>query len=221
MSRAATPLPRPVRIVLADDHAVVRRGLRLVLESEPDLTVVAEAGDGRTAVKLAMREQADLAVLDLSMPVMSGLQATRELARLNSPTRVVILSMHSDEQYQLEAKRAGAAGYVLKAQGRGRLVEACRAAYLGEPFSASGDGARAERHTTEREAEAEGRHLTRREQQVLGMIADGHTSKEIAEALVISPRTVERHRENLLRKLGLRNRVELARYAIRMQLLEP
>jgi DNA-binding NarL/FixJ family response regulator len=221
MSRTATPLPHPVRIVLADDHAVVRRGLRLVLESEPDLTVVAEAGDGRTAVKLAMRERADVAVLDLSMPVMSGLQATRELARLGAPARVVILSMHSDEQYQVEARRAGAAAYVLKAHGRGRLVEACRAAYLGEPFSATERRALPDRHATEREAEAESTHLTRRERQVLGMIADGHTSKEIAEALVISPRTVERHRENLLRKLGLRNRVELARYAIRMQLLEP
>jgi DNA-binding NarL/FixJ family response regulator len=221
MTAAATPLPHPVRIVLADDHAVVRRGLRLVLESEPDLTVVAEAGDGRTAVKLTLREQPDLAVLDLSMPVMSGLQATYELARLKSPARVVILSMHSDEQYQVEARRAGASAYVLKAHGRGRLVEACRSAYLGQPFLAPGNGDAGDRHTTEREAEAAGTRLTRREEQVLSLIADGHTGKEIAEALVISPRTVERHRENLLRKLGLRNRVELARYAIRMQLLEP
>jgi len=215
------PLPVTVRIVLADDHEVVRRGLRMVLESEPDLTVVAEARDGRAAVALAMREQADLAVLDLSMPGMSGLQATRELSRLGAPARVVILSMHSDAQYQREAERAGAGAYVLKAQGRTRLVQACRAAHLGEPFFGAEPARRNERHTTEREAEAEGARLTSREQQVLTLISDGHTNTEIAEALVISPRTVERHCENLLHKLGLRNRVELARYALRMELLEP
>jgi DNA-binding NarL/FixJ family response regulator len=210
---------RAIRILLADDHAVVRRGLRLVLESEPDLRVVAEAGDGVEAVRLAVREDVDLAVLDISMPGMTGIQAAQELTRLRPQLRTLILSMHDHEQYLLEALRAGASGYVLKSVADHDLIHAIRAAMRGEPFVypdvEQGLYRRALADDESRSA------LTDRESQILALIADGHTSREIADMLVISPRTVERHRENLRHKLGLRNRVDLTRYAIRAGLIAP
>ncbi|HEY3766943.1 MAG TPA: response regulator transcription factor [Gaiellales bacterium] len=210
---------RPIRILLADDHAVVRRGLRLVLESEPDLRVVAEAGDGAEAVRLAVHEDVDLAVLDISMPGMTGIQAAQELARRRPRLRTLILSMHDNEQYLLEALRAGASGYVLKSMADHDLIRACRSAMRGEPFVYP-----AVERTLLRRAGCDDESralLTARESQILSLIADGHTSKEIADMLVISPRTVERHRENLRHKLGLRNRVDLTRYAIRAGLIPP
>jgi DNA-binding NarL/FixJ family response regulator len=207
----------PTRILLADDHVVVRRGLRLVLESEPDLRVVAEAGDGVEAVRRAVKDDVDLAVLDISMPGMTGIQAAHELHRLRPRLRTLILSMHAGEQYLCEAQRAGASGYVLKSVADHDLIRACRAAMRGEPFvhpaieapplRPAHDGATAV--------------LTSRESQILALIADGHTSRQIAEMLVISPRTVERHRENLRDKLGLRNGADLTRYAIRAGLIAP
>jgi DNA-binding NarL/FixJ family response regulator len=211
---------RPIRVLLADDHAVVRRGLKMVLESEDDLRVVSEASDGSEAVRRAIQDDVDLAVLDLSMPGMSGLQVTRELLRLRPQVRVVILSMHDNEQYVAEAVRAGAGAYVLKTDGGRTLIQACRAAARGEPFVQPTPG-RPRAHAIDREARAADVALTPREAQVLSLIADGHTSREIASVLVISPRTVERHREKLLKKLNLRNRVELTRYALRIQLLDP
>lgn len=205
----------PIRILLADDHAVVRRGLRLLLDAEPDLQVVCEAGDGAQAVRSALRQDVDLAVLDLSMPGMSGLQAVRELARLRPTIRVVILSMHGDDQYVLEAMRAGASGYVLKSEGGESLLRACRSAFADEPFVRPSLRGQPPAHSIDRENAALVAQLTPREAQVLGLIAEGHSTKEIAQLLVISPRTVERHRENLLRKLDLRNRVELTRFALR------
>jgi DNA-binding NarL/FixJ family response regulator len=210
---------RVIKILLADDHAVVRRGLRLVLESEPDLCVVAEAGDGIEAVRQAVREDVDLAVLDISMPGMTGIQAAQELSRLRPQLRTLILSMHDNEQYLLEAVRAGASGYVLKSVADHDLIRACRSAFRGEPFVGPDAGRRAYRRVlTDDDSRAA---LTDRESQILALIADGHTSREIADMLVISPRTVERHRENLRHKLGLRNRVDLTRYAIRAGLISP
>ena len=217
---SAATAGRPIRILLADDHTVVRRGIKLVLESEPDLRVTSEASDGAEAVRRALRDEVDVAVLDLSMPQMSGLQVTREIARLRPDVRVVVLSMHSEEQYLHEAIRAGASAYVLKSDGGQALVQACRSAFLREPFVFPSPAPR-DRHAIEREASATAVRLTQRESQILSLIADGHTTKEISELLVISPRTVERHREKLLRKLGLRNRVELTRYALRANLVDP
>jgi DNA-binding NarL/FixJ family response regulator len=208
---------RAIRILLADDHAVVRRGLRLVLESEPDLCVVAEVGDGAEAVRRAVRDDVDLAVLDISMPGMTGIQAAHELSRLRPRLRTLILSMHSGEQYVLEALRAGASGYVLKSVADHDLIRACRSAMRGEAFVYPA----AERPLHDALTDESGATLTDRESQILALIADGHTSREIAEMLVISPRTVERHRENLRHKLGLRNRVDLTRYAIRAGLIAP
>ena len=210
---------RRIGILLADDHAVVRRGLRLVLESEADMQVVAEVGDGAEAVRRAVREDVDLAVLDISMPGMTGIQAAEELSRLRPRLRTLILSMHDSEQYFLESVRAGASGYVLKSVADHDLITACRAAMRGEPFVYPAvERSLLGRALADDESSAV---LTGRESQILALIADGHTSREIAEMLVISPRTVERHRENLRHKLGLRNRVDLTRYAIRAGLIAP
>jgi DNA-binding NarL/FixJ family response regulator len=212
------------RILLADDHAVVRRGLRLVLDSEPDLEVVAEVGDGAEAVQRALAEDIDLAVLDIAMPRLTGLQAARELSQRRPDLRVLILSMHDNEQYLFEALRAGASGYVLKSVADRDLIEACRAAMRGEPFLYPGAVRALVRYYLERARDGEPLRkdpLTPRESEIVKLIAEGHTSREIAETLVISEKTVERHRANILEKLGMRDRVELTRYAIRSGLIEP
>ena len=219
-----SPARLKTRILLADDHAVVRRGLRMVLDAEPDLEVVAEAGDGIDAVQRALKDDIDLLIVDISMPKMTGLQAVRELHRRRPKLRMLILSMHQNEQYLYEALRAGASGYVLKSVVDRDLIQACRAAVRGEPFLYPGamtplirDYLR--RARTDQPVGEE--PLTAREQQVVKLIAEGHSSKEIAEALVISEKTVERHRANILEKLGMHDRVELTRYAIRRGLVEP
>ena len=210
------------RILLADDHAMVRRGLRLVLDAEPDLEVVAEAGDGAEAVKLGLDPRVNLAVLDVTMPRLTGIQAAGELARRRPLLKTLILSMHDNEQYFFEALKAGAAGYVLKSSADRDLVEACRAAVRGEPFLYHGAVTALIRDFLARE-DTNGRlePLTPRELEVVKLIAEAHSTKQIAELLVISPKTVERHRANVLAKLGLRDRVELTRYAIRRGLIEP
>ena len=209
-----------IRILLADDHAMVRRGLRLVLEAQPDLEVVAEAGDGAEAVEGGLRGDVDLAVLDVSMPKLTGLQAATELARRRPQLRMLMLSMHDSEQYLYEALKAGASGYVLKSGADRDLVDACRAAMRGEPFLYPAAVSRLIRDVLAR-AEEPVDPLTPRELQVVKLIAEAHTSEQIAELLVISLRTVDRHRENILAKLGMRDRVELTRYAIRRGLVEP
>jgi DNA-binding NarL/FixJ family response regulator len=208
------------RILLADDHAMVRRGLRLVLDAEPDLEVVAEAGDGAEAIRQALRDDVELAVLDVSMPTMTGLQAAAEISRRRPGLPMLMLSMHDSEQYLYEALKAGASGYVLKSGADRDLVDACRAALRGEPFLYPAAMSRLIADALSR-AEEPADPLTPRELQVLKLIAEAHTTEQIAELLVISPRTVERHRENLLGKLGMRDRVELTRYAIRRGLVEP
>jgi len=210
-----------IRVLLADDHAVVRRGLRLVLESAPDLTVVAEVGDGVEAVARAGKGDVDLAILDISMPRMGGLEAARVLREAQPDMRILMLSMHDNEQYFLEALRLGAGGYVLKSQADNDLIRACRSTMRGESFVYPQTEHLLLSHAVSAEDAADVSRLTRREAQILRLIAEGHTAREIAEQLVISPRTVERHRENLLDKLELRNRVELTRYAIRVGLIEP
>jgi DNA-binding NarL/FixJ family response regulator len=217
-------VPLKTRILLADDHAIVRRGLRLILDAEPDLEVVAEAADGAEAIRLARETKPDLAILDVSMPLVTGLQATAEVARAAPGVRVLILSMHDNEQYFFEALRVGASGYVLKSAVDRDLVEGCRATMRGEPFFYAGAIRALIRDHLERARQGEDLSddpLTPRESQVVKLIAEGHTSREIADVLVISERTVERHRENILQKLHMRDRVELTRYAIRRGLIEP
>lgn len=219
----------PVRILLADDHALVRRGVRLILEQEPDLAVMAEAGDGAEAVAAVREAQAagapiDVAVLDIAMPTMTGLQAARELARRGDPPRMLMLSMHDHEQYFFQALRLGASGYVLKSVADQDLVAAVRAVMRGEAFvypGAMGALARDYLDRLRRGASVPESVLTPREDEVLKLIAEGLSSKEIAAALTISVRTVERHRENILGRLGMRDRTQLTRYAIRAGLIEP
>jgi DNA-binding NarL/FixJ family response regulator len=214
--------PLVTGVLLADDHPIVRHGLRDILDAEPDFRVVAEVDDGAKAVARALAEDVRLAILDVAMPRMTGLQATRELAHRRPELRVLILSMHENEQFLFEALRAGASGYVLKTAADRDLVDACRATMRGETFLYAGavttlvrdylDRARDEDHLDP---------LTPRELEVLKLVAEGHTSDEIADLLVISSRTVDRHRANMLEKLGMRDRVDLTRYAIRRGLIAP
>ena len=216
--------PLRTRILLADDHTVVRRGLRLVLDGEPDLQVVAEASDGVEAIELALTGDVDLAVLDISMPRMTGLQAALELRNRKPQLPILFLSMHDNEQYLFEALRAGAAGYVLKSVADRDLVEACRATMRGEAFLYPGAVKALIREHLERAKEGTATPddpLSPRESEITKLVAEGHTTREIAETLVISEKTVERHRANILEKLGMRDRVELTRYAIRSGLVEP
>lgn len=216
-------VPLVTRILLADDHEVVRSGLRLVLDAVPDLEVVAEAGNGSEAVELALSREVDLAVLDVSMPLLTGLQAARELARRRPELRVLMLSMHDNEQYFFEALKAGASGYVLKTSANRDLIEACRATMRGEPFLYPAAVQTLLRDVLERASRGEASSqdpLTPRELEIVKLIAEGMTSEEIADHLVISKKTVDRHRANMLAKLGMRNRVDLTRYAIRRGLVE-
>lgn len=210
------------RILLADDHALVRRGLRLILDAQPDLEVSAEADDGAEAVKLALGGDLKLAILDISMPRMTGLQAARELHQRRPDLRILILSMHESEQYLYEALRAGASGYVVKRAADRDLVEACRATIRGEPFLYAGAVTALINDYLRRAHDGEEPRdpLTARENEVVKLVAENHTNREIAEALAISEKTVERHRSNILEKLGMRDRVELTRYAIRNGLVE-
>ncbi len=215
--------PLKIRVLLADDHEVVRSGLRMVLEAQSDIEVVAEAGDGAQALEQALSGEIDLAVLDVSMPRMTGLQAAAELHRRRPELRILMLSMHDNEQYFFEALKAGASGYVLKTAANRDLVEACRACMRGEAFLYPPAVATLVRDYLEgaRLGEAPPEDpLTARELEVVKLIAEGHTSEEIAAELVLSKKTVERHRANVLDKLGMRNRVDLTRYAIRRGLVE-
>ncbi|MDX3527526.1 response regulator transcription factor [Streptomyces sp. ID05-39B] len=214
----------PTRILLADDHHLVRRGVRLILDSEPDLTVVAEAGDGAEAIEAARTHHPALAILDIAMPRLTGLQAARELSRTQPELRILMLTMYDNEQYFFEALAAGASGYVLKSVADRDLVEACRATMRGEPFLYPGAVNALIRNYLDRVREGQSlpaRAITDREEEILKLVAEGHTSQEIADLLVISVKTVERHRANLLQKLGLKDRLELTRYAIRVGLIEP
>jgi DNA-binding NarL/FixJ family response regulator len=214
-------VPLKTRILLADDHVLVRHGLRLVLNAAPDLEVSAEAGDGAEAVELGLREkQLHLAVLDVAMPRMTGLQAAAELSRRRPELKLLMLSMHESEQYLFESLKAGASGYVLKTAADRDLVEAVRAAMRGEPFLYPAAVTALIRDYLARE-ETPADPLSPRELQVLKLIAEAYTSDRIAPTLSISRRTVDRHRENILAKLGMRDRVELTRYAIRRGLIDP
>ncbi len=209
-------------ILLADDHAVVRAGLRLVLENGPDLVVCAEAGDGLEAVQMALiHHELDLVILDISMPRMTGLDAAREIHRQRPSLKILMLSMHDNEQFLYEALKVGASGYVLKSLADRDVVRACRAAMRGEPFLYPGAVTEIIRHYLNKPDEDHPDPLTPRELQVIKLIAEGHNNRQIAKALIISEKTVERHRANMLEKLGMRDRVELTRYAIRRGLVEP
>ena len=216
--------PLKTRILVADDHPIVLRGLKTVLNAQPDFEVVAETTDGDEAVEQALSEDVHLAILDISMPRKTGLQAAREISQRRPEVRILILSMHDNEQYLFEAIKVGASGYVLKSAVDRDLVEACRAAMRGEPFLYPGGVRALMRDYVERARAGEvgrGDVLTPREEEIVKLVAEAHTNEEIGEMLFISKKTVERHRANILEKLGMRDRVELTRYAIRRGLVEP
>jgi len=210
-----------VRILVADDHGIVRSGIRLLLERHPDLEVVAEASDGVEAFERALAERPDLCILDVAMPRMTGLQAAREIKAHLPSTGVLMLSMHDDERYLFEALKAGASGYVLKREADQDLVAAVHAIDRGDPFLTNAAERTLVRQWMEEGSTGPREALTPREEEVVKLIAEAHTNAQIAQILHLSEKTIESHRGNLLRKLGMRDRVELVRYAIRRGLVEP
>jgi DNA-binding NarL/FixJ family response regulator len=217
------PIPLVTRILIADDHSIVRSGLKKVLDSKPDMEVVAEAEDGHEAVEKALKEDVHLVILDVSMPRKTGIQAAAELHKRKPELRLLMLSMHDSEQFLFEALKAGASGYVLKSGADTDIVDAVRAAMRGDSYLYPSAVTSMVRDYVERGGRGEEQFdvLTPRELEVLKLIAEAHTSKEIAKTLFISIKTVERHRQNILDKLGMRDRVELTRYAIRRGLIQP
>ena len=210
---------KPIRILLADDHPVVRDGLRALLEREPDMTIVAEAADGREAVRLAEEQSPDVAIMDLAMPIMNGIEATRRIVATHPRTAVVILSMHQDESYVLGSLNAGAKGYLLKDSMRKEVIEAIRAVSQGRSFLTRKVSAMLQEdyisQLRRRGLEDSYELLTDREREVLQLVAEGRTNKEVASALNISVTTVETHRTHILRKLDLHSIPELILYAVR------
>jgi len=208
-----------IRVLLADDHAILRAGLRLLLEREPDFVVVAEAGDGRAAVESLAREPADVAVMDVGMPGLNGIEATAQMARQYPKTAVIMLSMHSDETYVLRCLRAGARGYILKESAEHELIAAMRAVVAGKSYFSpkvkrllrADHVARLERSGSVDRFEL----LTSREREILQLIAEGNSNKEIAARLFLSVYTVETHRKNILEKLKLHGPADLILYAVR------
>jgi len=209
-----------IRVLIADDHGIVRGGLRLLLDRQPHMQVVAEAADGIEAVELALRERPDICVLDVAMPRMTGLQATHEIRAHAPDIAVLLLSMHDDERYLFEALQAGAAGYVLKREADHALLTAVHAVMRGEPFMTNAAERSLVREWMADDSTGPVEPLTQREREVLKLIAEAHTNRSIGELLHLAEKTVESHRANLLRKLGMRDRVELVRYAIRRGLIE-
>jgi DNA-binding NarL/FixJ family response regulator len=215
-------IPLVTRILIADDHSIVRSGLRKVIDAKPDMEVVAEAEDGAEAVDKALKEDVHLVILDVSMPRKTGIQAAAELHKRKPELRVLMLSMHDSEQFLFEALKAGASGYVLKSGADTDIVDAVRAAMRGDSYLYPSAVATLVRDYVERGGRGEEQFdvLTPRELEVLKLIAEAYTNKQIADALFISIKTVERHRQNILDKLGMRDRVELTRYAIRRGLIQ-
>jgi two-component system response regulator NreC len=214
---------RKIRVLLADDHAVLRAGLRALLNAEPDLEVVGEAADGEEVVERAVQVQPDVIVMDIQMPRMSGLEATRTLKARNVPSKILILTMHAESQYLLPLLEAGGSGYVLKSGADTELIEAIRTVHRGEVFLYPAATKLLVEGYLERSARADDPFdgLTEREREVLKFVAEGYSGTEIAERLVISPKTVDTYRERIMQKLGLRHRWELVRYALKKGMLKP
>ena len=214
---------KTIRVLLADDHALIRSGLRLLIEAQPDLTVAGEAGDGREAIRQAAALAPDVAVLDIAMPNLNGIEAARQISSELPRTGIVILSMHRDESYVLRALKAGARGYILKDGREGELVEAIHAVAAGKAYFSpdisrllADDYVRA---LAQRGLEDSYELLTAREREIFQMLTEGRTNKDIAAALDLSLYTVETHRGNLMQKLSLRSLPELILYAVRKGLI--
>jgi two-component system response regulator NreC len=213
----------PIRILIADDHGVLRAGLRALLNAEPDLEVVGEADDGDEALRLTRTLQPDIVLMDLSMPGCGGIEATQRLKELRPGVQVLVLTAHEDKELLQEAIRAGAAGYIIKRAAESELVNAIQAVARGDLYvhPAMTRALFASTPAEPKETHAAVESLTPREVEVLQLIAQGHTNRQIADLLTLSVRTVESHRANLMGKLNLHSRVELARYAIQHGLFKP
>jgi DNA-binding NarL/FixJ family response regulator len=214
-----------IRVMLVDDHAIVREGLRAMLALSPDIEVVGEAGDGREALDKAPAAAPDLIIMDVSMPGMDGLEATKRLTRDMPEAKVLVLSQHDNDRYVLPILQAGASGYVLKRSIGAELVAAIRAVHAGEcylpPRIAQTVLQYFRNRPDENQEEPESNPLTEREREVLKLVVDGNTSQAIADKLCVSKRTVMCHRANIAAKLGIHNRTELIRFAIRTGVIEP
>lgn len=214
-----------MRMLIADDHAVVRAGIRMLVSAHSDIDVIGEARDGAEAVAMAVELRPDVVVMDVAMAGLSGLEATRQLRQSLPDTKVLMLTMHADEDYFFEAVRSGASGYILKEAAPSEVVEAIRTvARGGVSFDSSLARKLLDDYLRRVDAGEEGesfRRLTDREREVLRLTADGRSAREIGDLLVLSPKTVERHRTNLMDKLNLHNRAELIRYAVRKGLVSP
>lgn len=211
-----------IRVLLADDHAIVREGLRLVLQTQPDIVVVGEAGDGRQALDLVEKVHPDVVVMDIAMPNLNGLEATRQIKRRFPDVRVVILTMHENQEYVLQIAKAGAIGCVLKRSAGTELVAGIEAAARGESYFSPSIAAMLledYRRLLAQPAPARGEILTEREREVLQLIAEGRTSREIAELLTLSIKTVQAHRANIMEKLDAHDRTDLVKYAIRVGMI--
>lgn len=213
-----------MRVLLADDHAIVRRGLRALLETEPSVSVVAEASDGREALRLAAEEQPDVVVLDIGMPLLNGIEVATRLRMQEAPPRIIILSMHTDESYILRALAAGAQAYLLKDSTDEELLPALRTVSAGKPFvSAAVSALLMEdymRHLQSRGLTDTFHLLTAREREVLQLLAEGRSNKEAAAVLDVGVSTVETHRANLMQKLNLHNTAEIVLYAVRKGMIQ-
>ena len=209
----------PHRVLLADDHAIFRQGLKNLLERE-GIHVVAEVGDGREAVRLTQQLSPDVAILDLSMPVLDGADAAEEIARISPQTRTILLTMHSEEPYVAKALQAGIKGYVLKTQNAVDLLGAIQEVVRGGVYLSPGVSSVMVQAYQPR-AEATFNHLTLRERQVLQLVAEGKTTKEVAQLLGISAKTADSHRTRIMAKLGIHDTAGLVRYAIRQGLIQP
>jgi DNA-binding NarL/FixJ family response regulator len=211
------PAPGPLRILLADDHETVRHGLKLLIDSQQDMKVIAEAGDGQTAVQRAIDVKPDVIVLDVSMPGMNGLLATRKLKELQPKSVIVTLTRHSDDAYLQELLRAGVSGYVLKQSAPSELIQAIRAAAAGGQYLDSTLTSRVTAGFLQKEGKRttkSGASLSEREAEVLRLIASGYSNKEIAARLALSVKTVEAHKANAMRKLELTGRIDIVKYAL-------
>jgi DNA-binding NarL/FixJ family response regulator len=209
-----------MRILLADDHGIVRSGLKMLIDRQDGMQVVAEADDGVAAVEAVLREEPDIAILDVAMPKMTGIQAAREIKSRRPSVTVLLLSMYDDERYLFDGLQAGASGYVLKRAADEELIEAVRSVASGKPYLPATTQSALVKEWLDQGDEAPRDPLTPREQDVVKLIAEAYTNKQIGEILKVSEKTVESHRANVLAKLGMRDRVELVRYAIRRGLIE-
>jgi two-component system response regulator NreC len=211
-----------IRVLLADDHAIMREGLRLVLAAEPHIEVIGEAEDGRQAVEQAVSMQPDVVVMDIAMPQLNGLDATRQIRQRCPEVQVVILTMHDNRAYYLQFAKAGAAGFLLKRAMGKELVLAIEAAARGEsylPPSIAATVLADYRRLATRSAPKQSDPLTQREREILQLIAEGRTNREIADLLTLSIKTVQAHRANIMEKIDAHNRTDLVRYAIQAGLI--